>query len=81
MWYYDVGICNAEALHYVEQSPFKPKFEGLNPAAAGTLIKQWGKKFEIGLHHPRDGVTNPKYKLLFFIHLTIFLQKEEGTSF
>jgi hypothetical protein len=35
----------------------------------------------IGLHHPLDGVTNLKYKLLRFIQLTIFLQNEEGTSF
>ncbi len=35
----------------------------------------------IGLHHPLDGVTNPKYKLLHFIQLTFSLQKEEGTSF
>ncbi len=28
-----------------------------------------------------DGVTNPEYKLLRFIQLTIFLQREEGTSF
>jgi hypothetical protein len=34
-----------------------------------------------GLHHPLDGVTNPNYKLLRFIQLTIFLKKEEGTSF
>jgi hypothetical protein len=35
----------------------------------------------IGLHHPLDGVTNPEYKLLCFIQLTNFLQREEGTSF
>ncbi len=35
----------------------------------------------IGLHHPLDGLTNPEYKLLRFIQLTIFLQREEGTSF
>ncbi len=35
----------------------------------------------IGLHHPLDDVTNPKYKLLRFIQLTFSLQKEEGTSF
>ncbi len=35
----------------------------------------------IGLHHPLDGVTNSKYKLLRFIQLTIVLKKEEGTSF
>jgi hypothetical protein len=35
----------------------------------------------IGLHHPLDSVTNPEYKLLRFIELTIFLQIEEGTSF
>jgi hypothetical protein len=29
----------------------------------------------IGLHDPLDGVTNPEYKLLHFIQLTIFLQK------
>jgi hypothetical protein len=33
----------------------------------------------IGLYHPLDGITNIKYKLLRF--LTIFLQREEGTSF
>ncbi len=38
-------------------------------------------RFIIGLHHPLDGVTNPKYKLLCFIQLTIFLQREECTSF
>ncbi len=26
----------------------------------------------IGLHHPLDGITNPKYKLLHFIQLTKF---------
>jgi hypothetical protein len=35
----------------------------------------------IGLHHPLDGVTSPEYKLLHFMQLTIFLQREEGTSF
>jgi hypothetical protein len=35
----------------------------------------------IGLHHPLDGVTNPKYKLLRFIQLINFLQRDEGTSF
>ncbi len=35
----------------------------------------------IGLHHPLDGVTYPEYKLLHFIQLTNFLQREEGTSF
>jgi hypothetical protein len=34
----------------------------------------------MGLDHPLDGVTNPKYKLLQFL-TTIFLQREEGTSF
>ncbi len=38
-------------------------------------------KGSIGLHHPLDGITNPEYKLLRFIQLTIFLQREEGTSF
>jgi hypothetical protein len=38
-------------------------------------------RVQIGLHHPLDGVTNPEYKLLCFIQLTIFLQREEGTSF
>jgi hypothetical protein len=35
----------------------------------------------IGLHHPLDGVTNPKYKLLHLIQLTFFFQKEESPSF
>ncbi len=34
----------------------------------------------IGLDHPLDVVSNPKYNLLHFI-TTIFLQREEGTSF
>ncbi len=34
----------------------------------------------IGLHHPLDVITNPEYKLLRFIQLTIF-QREEGTNF
>jgi hypothetical protein len=34
----------------------------------------------IGLYHPLDDITNPKYKLLHFL-TTNFLQREEGTSF
>ncbi len=33
----------------------------------------------IGLHHPLDGVTNPKYKLMCFIQLTKFFCKEKKT--
>ena len=40
-----------------------------------------GARPTIGLHHPLDGVTNPKYKLLHFIQLTNFLQRKEDTSF
>jgi hypothetical protein len=29
----------------------------------------------IGLHHPLDGVTNPKYKLLCFIQLNFFAMR------
>jgi hypothetical protein len=47
--------------------------------ATNTDKKNSGKT--IGLHHPLDGVTNPEYKLLHFIQLNIFLQREEGTSF
>jgi hypothetical protein len=39
------------------------------------------KKFPaMGLYHPLDGVTNPKYKLLHLLTTKIFLQRE-GTSF
>jgi hypothetical protein len=34
----------------------------------------------MGLHHPLDGITNPKFKLLHFLTTNI-LQREEGTSF
>jgi hypothetical protein len=44
-------------------------------------IPQKCKKKIIGLHHPLDGVNNPKYKLLHFIQLTNILQRKEGTSF
>ncbi len=37
-------------------------------------------KHPIGLYHPLDGVTNPKYKLLHFL-TTNFWKREEGTSF
>jgi hypothetical protein len=36
--------------------------------------------YKIGLHHPLDDITNPKYKLLGFL-TTIFLERDEGTSF
>jgi hypothetical protein len=32
----------------------------------------------IGLHHPLDGVTNPEYKLLHVIQVTIFFAKIRG---
>jgi hypothetical protein len=35
----------------------------------------------IGLHHPLDGVTNPKYKLLHFIQITFFLKKKRAEDF
>jgi hypothetical protein len=35
----------------------------------------------IGLHHPLDGVTNPKYKLLRFTQLTIFCKKKSALAF
>jgi hypothetical protein len=35
----------------------------------------------IGLHHPLDGVMNPKYKLLRFIQLTIFCKKKRAQAF
>jgi hypothetical protein len=35
----------------------------------------------IGLYHPLDGITNPKYKQLPFLTNEFFLQREEGTSF
>jgi hypothetical protein len=34
----------------------------------------------IGLYHPLDGITNPKYKLLLFITAN-FLQRKVGTIF
>jgi len=34
----------------------------------------------IGLYHPLDGITSPKYKLCF-LTAKIYLQREEGTSF
>ncbi len=38
------------------------------------------KAILMGLYHPLDGITNPKYKLLRFL-TTIFLQREKVTSF
>jgi hypothetical protein len=35
----------------------------------------------MGLYHPLDGLTNPKYNLLCFLTTKIFLGREEGTSF
>jgi hypothetical protein len=39
------------------------------------------KGIAMGLDHPLDGVTNPKYKLLHFLTTKIFLQREEDTNF
>jgi hypothetical protein len=35
----------------------------------------------IRLHHPQDGVTNPEYKLLRFIQLTIFYKEKKALAF
>ncbi len=35
----------------------------------------------MGLHHPLDGVTNLKYKLLYFLTPNKKNLKEKGTSF
>jgi hypothetical protein len=35
----------------------------------------------IGLYHPLDATTNPKYKLSRFLTTAIFLQRVEGPSF
>jgi hypothetical protein len=35
----------------------------------------------IGLNHPLDGVTGPKYKLLCFLTTELFLLREVGASF
>jgi hypothetical protein len=35
----------------------------------------------IKLHHPLDGITNPKYKLLRFIQITIFCEKKRALAF
>jgi hypothetical protein len=35
----------------------------------------------IGLYHPQDGVTNPEYKLLCFIQLTIFCKEKKALAF
>jgi hypothetical protein len=37
-------------------------------------------KLQIGLYHPLDGFTNPKYKLLRSLRM-IFWQREEDASF
>ncbi len=38
-------------------------------------IKHFKQPILIGLQHPLDGVTNPKYKLFHFIQLTKFFAK------
>jgi len=35
----------------------------------------------MGLYHPLDGITNLKYKLLYFITPNTKIFKEKGTSF
>ncbi len=48
------------------------------PSWKGWLMRPCGI---IGLHHPLDGVTNPKYKLLHFIKLTFFCKKKMELAF
>ncbi len=35
----------------------------------------------IGLHHPLDGITNPEYKLLHFIQVTLFCKNKRALAF
>jgi hypothetical protein len=37
--------------------------------------------FSMGLYHPLDGVTNFKYKLLYFLTTNNTIFKEKGISF
>ncbi len=59
------------------------KFIFKNKQLFCLLLKKAVRKHvdEMGLDHPLDGITNPKYKLLHFLTTNFFLQREEGTSF
>jgi hypothetical protein len=77
------------ALSY-KQKMFTRLTSGKRGKVSTKFLKKWKNIFSskftfqslhpLRLHHPLDGVTNPEYKLLRFIQLTIFLQKVEGTS-
>jgi hypothetical protein len=46
-----------------------------------TLSTHDDRDMTIGLHHPLDGVTNPEYKLLHFIQITIFCKEKKALPF
>jgi hypothetical protein len=54
--------------------PRWPRQVQLHVAVAGIVLP-------IGLHHPLDAITNPKYKLLMFIQLTISCKKKSALAF
>ncbi len=51
-----------------------------SPSSSDRILTLGLSIESIRLYHPLDGVTNPKYKLLYFL-TALILQREEGTSF
>jgi hypothetical protein len=63
----------------------KTYFNAIYPIAGLTLAETlrifYTNDGAIGLYHPLDGITNPKYKLLHSLTANFFLKREEGTTF
>ncbi len=47
----------------------------------GLLTEYFKTREKMGLYHPLDGLTNLKYKLLYFLTRNKNNFKEKGTSF
>ncbi len=81
-WFFKLRQLNSFILQNLTH--LLPWFDKNEKCWIGFNLKNFGDlnfKNSIGLHHPLDGVTNPKYRLLHFIQLTIFCKKKRALAF
>jgi hypothetical protein len=78
-------LCRQALFHTTMQSGenlIKPLYLGLLTINRLSYLRKFQRilfrKNPIGLYHPLDGITNPKYKLLLFL-TTIFFCNEKKT--
>jgi len=53
----------------------------LSPASATMISKKRENFYLIGLYHSLDGITNPKYKLLYSLTTKFFCKEKKALAF